>query len=175
MPRPFFENHSKKLQEIIRVNHAGEFGAQKIYQGQIKYTKNPEDKKLLVHMLEQEQEHLDYFSEKLKKGQSRPTIFMPFWNIAGYALGAVSAKLGIKSAMLVTENVETVIEDHYQEQIEYLQQNDKNNPMLGKIKKFKADETEHKNIALESKNSNGVVAGMIKAMCKAAIFLSKKV
>jgi ubiquinone biosynthesis monooxygenase Coq7 len=173
MPKPFFEDKNKKLQEIIRVNHAGEFGAQKIYQGQIKYTKNPVDKRLLVHMLEQEEEHLDYFSDKIKTN-SRPTIFMPIWNVGGYLMGAISAKLGIKAAMLVTENVETVIENHYQEQIEYLEQNDPANPMLAKIKKFKDDETEHKNIALESSDGEGFMSKIIQTICKSAIFLSKK-
>lgn len=177
MPKPFFEDNNKKLQEIIRVNHAGEMGAQKIYQGQIKYTKNSSDKKLLSHMLAQEQEHLDYFSDKIKNGESRPTILMPIWNIMGYLMGAISAKINIKAAMLVTENVESVIEDHYQEQIEYLEQTNIDDSMLEKIKKFKDDETEHKNIAIEAGGRNVFVAfvsGAIKIFCKSAIFLSKK-
>ena len=82
MPKPFFDkSHNQKLQEIIRVDHAGEFGAQKIYQGQIKYTRDLKDKKILEHMLSQEQAHLDYFSGKIKQGMARPTIFMPLWII----------------------------------------------------------------------------------------------
>ena len=64
MPKPFFsQSHNKIIQEIIRVNHAGEFGAQKIYQGQIRYTRNLKNQQVLKHMLEQEQEHLDYFTD----------------------------------------------------------------------------------------------------------------
>ena len=80
MPKPFFnDTHSKRIEEIIRVNHAGEFGAKKIYQGQIKYCKNPDAQKVLKIMLDQEQKHLEYFSNKIQKGFSRPTIFMPLW------------------------------------------------------------------------------------------------
>ena len=181
MPKPFFNNnHSKKIQEIIRVNHAGEFGAQKIYQGQIKYTKNSNDQKILKTMLDQEQEHLDYFSSKIQESQSRPTILMPIWTIGGYLMGAISAKISIKAAMIVTENVETVIEDHYSEQITYLKQHDPKNSMLKKIKKFKSDEVEHKNLATitTKKNNNKFdhfVGNCIKIICRSAIFLSKKI
>lgn len=180
MPKPFFNNnHNKKLQEIIRVNHAGEFGAQKIYQGQINYIKNPDDKKILNHMLDQEQEHLEYFSIKIQEGLSRPTILMPIWSIGGYLMGAISAKISIKAAMLITKNVEKVIEEHYSKQISYFDQYDPENPMLEKIKKFKNDEVEHKNIATmaTSRNNNKFdyfVGKSIKLICKSAIFLSKK-
>ncbi len=174
MTRPFFQDKNKKIQEIIRVNHAGEFGAQQIYQGQINYTKNKEDKKILVHMLEQEQEHLDYFADKIKSRQSRPTIFMPIWKICGYLMGALSAQAGIKSAMLVTENVETIIENHYEKQIDYLSKNDPKNPILDKIKQFQQDEIEHKNIAIESQNDSIFFPYVIRNVCKLAIFLSKK-
>jgi ubiquinone biosynthesis monooxygenase Coq7 len=181
MPKPFFSNnHDTMLQEIIRVNHAGEFGAQKIYQGQIKYTKNLNDQKILKHMLDQEQEHLEYFSNKLQEGLSRPTLLMPIWTIGGYLMGAISAKISIKAAMMVTENVETIIEDHYSQQITYLEQCDPKNSMLEKIKKFKSDETEHKNLAIISANKNNnklddLIGGFIKNICKSAIFLSKKI
>ncbi|MCP5378760.1 MAG: demethoxyubiquinone hydroxylase family protein [Rickettsiaceae bacterium] len=180
MPKPFFNNnHSKKIEEIIRVNHAGEFGAQKIYQGQIRYCKNPEDQKILKIMLDQEQKHLEYFSHKIQKGYSRPTIFMPLWNIGGYLLGAISAKINLKAAMIVTENVEAVIEDHYAKQIDYLETYDSKNSMLDNIKKFQADETEHKDIAIThiQDNSNmldNLIGNCIKTICRSAIFLSKK-
>ncbi len=181
MPKPFFSNnHDTMLQEIIRVNHAGEFGAQKIYQGQIKYTKNLNDQKILKHMLDQEQEHLEYFSNKLQEVLSRPTLLMPIWTIGGYLMGAISAKISIKAAMMVTENVETVIEEHYSQQITYFEQCDPKNSMLEKIKKFKSDETEHKNLAIISANKNNnklddLIGSFIKNICKSAIFLSKKI
>jgi ubiquinone biosynthesis monooxygenase Coq7 len=180
MPKPFFNNnHSQKIQQIIRVNHAGEFGAKKIYQGQIRYTKNPDDKKILNHMLDQEQEHLDYFSNKIQEGQSRPTIFLPIWTIGGYLMGAISAKINIETAMIITENIETVIEDHYSKQISYLKQYDPENSMLEKIEKFKADEIAHKDIAnittkKDSNKLNSFIGDCIKVICKSAIFLSEK-
>ncbi len=180
MPRPFFDNnHSKKIEEIIRVNHAGEFGAQKIYQGQIRYCKNSDDQKILKIMLDQEQKHLEYFSYKIQIGFSRPTIFMPLWSIGGYLMGAISAKISLKAAMIVTENVETVIEDHYAKQINYLETHDSKNPILDNIKKFQAEEIEHKDIAIThiQDNSNildNLLGNCIKTICRTAIFLSKK-
>lgn len=180
MPKPFFnDTHSKKIEEIIRVNHAGEFGAQKIYQGQIKYCKNPDDQKVLKVMLDQEQKHLEYFSNKIQKGFSRPTIFMPLWSIGGYLMGAISAKISLKAAMIVTKNVETVIEDHYAKQINYLETHDAKNPMLDNIKKFQADEIEHKDTAITHIQDNSSIldnflGNCIKTICRGVIFLSKK-
>ena len=119
MPRPYYQNIQKKVKEIIRVDHAGEFGANRIYEGQIDYTSNSSDIKLIKQMLKQEAEHLEYFDNKIKNGYSRPTILMPIWNIFGYLLGAVSARLGNESAMLVTEQIENVIVEHYDKQIKY--------------------------------------------------------
>ena len=181
MPKPFFSNHhDKMIEEIIRVNHAGEFGAQKIYQGQINYTKNSDNQNILKHMLEQEQEHLEYFSNKIQKNLSRPTLLMPIWTIGGYLMGALSAKIGIEAAMIVTENVETVIEDHYSKQITYLKRYDPKNLMLEKLEKFKTDEMEHKNLAITTTQNannklNNFVGSCIKNICRSAIFLSKKI
>ncbi len=179
MPKPYYKNNNKKIEEIIRVDHAGEFGAKRIYEGQISCTKNPSDKKLIKHMLEQEAEHLEYFAHQIKDGNSRPTALIPIWNIFGYALGAVSAKFGNESAMLVTESVEKVIVDHYQEQIDYLETVKNNDQLLSKIKKFKQDEADHIHIALENNSSNAkfhrIISTLVKTFCKTAIFLSKKI
>jgi ubiquinone biosynthesis monooxygenase Coq7 len=179
MPKPYYPNSKEKIQEIIRVDHAGEFGAKRIYEGQIAYTKNSDDKKLIKHMLDQEAEHLEYFDSQIKDGKARPTALMPIWNGFGYALGAISAKYGNESAMLVTESVEEVIVNHYQEQIEYLEKADPKNPLLNKIKKFKQDEADHIHIALENNSSNarfrGTITTVVKTFCKTAIFLSKKI
>jgi ubiquinone biosynthesis monooxygenase Coq7 len=179
MPKPYYKNNHKKIEEIIRVDHAGEFGAKRIYEGQIACTKNPSDKKLIKHMLDQEAEHLEYFDNQIKAGSSRPTALMPIWNIFGYLLGAVSAKCSNESAMLVTESVEEVIVDHYQEQIEYLETIKSKDHLLPKIKKFKHDETDHIHIALENNSSNArfhkTISTLVKTFCKTAIFLSKKI
>ena len=178
MPRPYFSN-DKKIQEIIRVDHAGEFGAKRIYEGQIAYTKNANDKKLIKHMLDQEAEHLEYFDNQIKNGNARPTALAPIWNIFGYALGAISAKSGTESAMLVTESVEEVIVDHYQEQIDYLNSVKNKNQLLTKIKKFKQDEADHIHIAIENNSANArlhdTMSAIVKTFCNAAIFLSKKI
>lgn len=178
MPKPYFSNN-KKIQEIIRVDHAGEFGAKRIYEGQIAYTKNTHDKKLIKHMLNQEAEHLEYFNSKIEDGNARPTALMPIWNVLGYALGTISARLGNNSAMLVTESVEEVIVEHYQEQINYLKGIKSKDQLLSKIKKFKQDEADHIHIALENNSENvqmhDAISAMIKTFCKTAIFLSKKI
>jgi ubiquinone biosynthesis monooxygenase Coq7 len=178
MPKPYFESSKNKLQEIVRVNHAGEFGAKRIYEGQIKYTNDPKEKALIQHMLEQELEHLNYFEGKITKGV-RPTFLIGFWNAAGYLLGALSAGLGPKTAMLVTESVEEVIERHYGEQIDYLQETGTDPEMLKSIKKFRQDEIDHKHIAVENNSRDAVFAsilsGFVKNICRGAIFISKKI
>ena len=179
MPRPYFENHQKKIQEIIMVDHAGEYGAQRIYEGQLNYTKDLESKALIKHMLEQELEHLEYFDEQIKNGKARPTALLPLWKIFGYGLGAFSARLGPKTAMLVTESVEKVIIDHYQEQINYLEKTDKKNPLLSKIKKFKQDEAEHIHIAIENSSNEAQfyspISRLVSCICRSAIFISRKI
>jgi 3-demethoxyubiquinol 3-hydroxylase len=178
VPKPYFAN-GKRIKEIIRVDHAGEFGAKRIYEGQIDYTKNPQDRKLIQHMLDQEAEHLEYFDNQVKNGNSRPTILMPFWSFMGYFLGSVSAKFGKESAMLVTEAIEKVIVEHYQEQIDYLEGTKNNNDLLAKIKKFKQDEANHIHIAFENDSKkaslHGLVSRVVRNFCKLAIFLSKKI
>ncbi len=179
MPKPYFVDKNKKTQEIIMVNHAGEYGAQKIYEGQLKHIKDSESKTVIQHMLEQELEHLNYFEEQIAKGNARPTALLPMWKIFGYGLGAISAKLGTKTAMLVTENVEEVIVDHYQEQIDFFEKNDKKNPLLDKIKKFKQDEAEHIHIAIDNASKeaplNKMLSNIVRCACHVAIFLSKRI
>lgn len=178
MPKPYFHNHEAKISEIIRVDHAGEYGAKRIYQGQIDGAHDKATKELLHHMLEQELEHLSYFEAQIENGHSRPTIFMPIWNVMGYILGRLSIKLGKKSAMQVTQGIEEVIVEHYQQQIDYLETSETGLELLDKIKKFKNDEAEHINVALNN-GSNEVFlrrfySDSIKQICKIAIFLSKK-
>ena len=178
MPKPNFTTKTDKIAEIIRVNHAGEYGAKRIYEGQIKFTKNLRDKLLIDSMLEQEKVHLNYFENQMKMRNIRPTLFMPLWNIGGYIMGAVSARLGLKSAMLVTEAVEDVIEGHYASQLKYLENEKDEQELANNIKQFREDELEHKATALDHESSNVRFASMgakiIKLICRNAIFLSKK-
>ena len=111
--------HREVLEEIIRVDHAGEYGASKIYDGQIAiFGKSSKLGKTIQHMADQEQEHIDKFNELILEHRVRPTALLPLWNVAGYALGASTALMGEKAAMACTVAVEKVIGEHYQEQLE---------------------------------------------------------
>ena len=113
-PKSYKKNRQSKkstdrniLEEIIRVDHAGEYGATKIYDGQIAiFGKNSKIGKTIQHMADQEQEHIDKFNELIIKHRVRPTAFLPVWNVAGFALGAVTARMGKKAAMACTVAVE---------------------------------------------------------------------
>ncbi|WP_342257192.1 MULTISPECIES: demethoxyubiquinone hydroxylase family protein [unclassified Rickettsia] len=178
-PKFYGANSSKQksIQEIIRVNHAGEYGAKRIYQGQLKYTKSSTDYALITEMLEQEEIHLNYFTDELLKRQIRPTILIFFWHQFGYLLGAGSAIFGPKTAMLITQAVEEVIEGHYQQQIDYLKNID--TELLNNITQFQADEIAHKNTAIINDSEKAflapVISKIVKLICHISINLSKKI
>ena len=164
--------------EMLRVNHAGEYGAQRIYAGQMAVLRNHDCYKELEHMAEQEQEHLEAFNALLNERHVRPTALMPFWHVAGFALGAGTALLGEKAAMACTVAVETVISEHYGEQLEELSEEDE--PVLREtIAKFKAEEEEHHDIGIahgaEQAPAYALLSGVIKAGCRAAIRIAEKV
>ena len=171
----------KILEEIIRVDHAGERGAIKIYEGQllalktIKQDNNLKDK--IEEMKEQEKEHLEYFEKEIQKRKIKPTYLLPLWDIMGVALGFGTALLGKKAAMLCTASVEEVIEDHYQNQLKKLGNDEMD--LKAKIEKFKDEEVNHKNIAYESGATNkGVYSLMdkiIKTGSRIAITISEKI
>ena len=168
----------KILEEIIRVDHAGEYGATKIYEGQISiFGKDTKIGKTIQHMADQEQEHIEKFKELIVSERVRPTILLPLWSVAGYALGAGTALMGEKAAMACTVAVEKVIGDHYQEQTELLQNDQKKLKSI--IKKFAADELEHHNIGIahdaESVPGYKFLTKIIEIGCKTAIKLSKKI
>ena len=122
--------HSKTdrfiLEEIIRVDHAGEYGAIRIYDGQIAvFGKNSKIGKTIQHMAEQEQEHVETFEKLIVQHRVRPTALLPLWNIAGFALGASTALMGEKAAMACTVAVEKVIGNHYKEQVSFLAKDQK--------------------------------------------------
>lgn len=184
MPKPYFTQPKLVIDEMIRVDYAGEYGAVRIYQGQGAFTSNVLDKRLIGHMLEQEQNHLDYFKDQMLKNNVRPSFFMPLWHIFGYGLGAVSAMLGKKTAMLVTDAVEEVIQGHYAEQINYFEKegHDENKEdkedLLSNIKQFREDELEHQIVATEHGSQQliggGILNKAVQLMCKAAIYISKR-
>jgi len=175
------KTNQKTLEEIIRVDHAGERGAIKIYEGQLlalKTIKQDNDlKDKIEKMKEQEKEHLEYFEKEIQKRKIKPTYLLPVWDLMGVALGFGSALLGKKAAMLCTASVEEVIEDHYQSQLKKIGDDEKD--LKEKIEKFKADEVEHKNMAYESGATNkGLYSIMDKAIrtgSRIAITISEKI
>ena len=178
--RKYIKNRTDRqiLEEIIRVDHAGEYGATRIYEGQIAiFGKNSKIGKTIQHMADQEQEHIEKFEELIVLERVRPTALLPLWNIAGYALGAGTALMGSKAAMACTVAVEKVIGEHYQEQTTLLQEDQKK--LKSVIKKFAADELEHHDIGIahdaESTPGYKVLTKVIELGCKTAIAISKKI
>ena len=171
----------KTLEEIIRVDHAGERGAIKIYEGQLlalKTIKQDENlKNVIEEMKEHEKEHLEYFEKEIHKRKIKPTYMLPLWDLMGVALGFGTAMLGKKATMLCTASVEEVIEDHYQNQLKKLCNDEKE--LKNKIEKFKSDEINHKNIAYKAGASNkGIYSLMdkvIKTSSRIAITISEKI
>ena len=171
----------KKLEEFIRVDHAGERGAIKIYEGQLlalsTIVKNNDLKEMIRDMKEHEQEHCNFFEDEIKKRNIKPTKLLPLWDLLGLGLGFGSTILGKKAAMLCTASVEEVIDGHYKNQIDQIgldEQNLKNN-----IIKFRNDEINHKNIAYnKGATKEGfyiLIDKVIKTGSKLAIKISEKI
>ena len=171
----------KTLEEIIRVDHAGERGASKIYEGQllalktIKQDNNLRDK--IEEMKEHEKEHLEYFEKEIQKRKIKPTYLLPLWDVMGVTLGFGTALLGKKAAMLCTASVEEVIEDHYENQLKKLGNDEMN--LKAKIEKFREDEIKHKNVAYDSGATNkgfySIMDKLIKTGSRIAITISEKI
>ena len=171
----------KTLEEIIRVDHAGERGAIKIYEGQLlalKTLKQDESlKDKIEKMKEQEKEHLEYFEKEIQKRKIKPTYLLPLWDIMGVTLGFGTALLGKKAAMLCTASVEEVIEDHYQNQLKKLGNDEME--LKAKIEKFMGDEVDHKNMAYEAGATNkgmySIMDQVIRVGSRIAISISEKI
>jgi 3-demethoxyubiquinol 3-hydroxylase len=169
---------AKQLKSMIRVNQAGEFGAKRIYAGQLAIMgdRHPAARSI-SHMAEQEQRHLDAFDRIMAERGVRPTVFHPFWNVAGYALGAATAVIGPEAAMACTVAVETEIDLHYSEQLDEL--GDSEPELSALIAEFRAEELEHKATALaegaERAPAYPVMSAVIRAGCRVAIAVSKRI
>ena len=171
----------KTLEEIIRVDHAGERGAIKIYEGQLlalsTIKQDEELKNIIEEMKEHEKEHLEYFEKEIQKRKIKPTYLLPLWDIMGVSLGFGTALLGKKAAMLCTASVEEVIETHYENQLKKIGSDEKD--LKIKIEKFKSDEVNHKNIAYDSGASKSgiysVMDKLIRTGSKIAINISEKI
>ena len=145
MPRkakPNAPGAAADIEAMIRVDHAGEYGAVRIYEGQLAVLKGRAAASAIRHMVEQEQRHLKTFDRLINERKVRPTALEPVWRIAGFALGAATAALGEKAAFACTAAVEEVIDEHYAAQIAALQ--DKDPALKGSIEDFRADEAAHR-------------------------------
>jgi ubiquinone biosynthesis monooxygenase Coq7 len=175
------KTNKSKVEEFIRVDHAGERGAIKIYEGQLlalnTFIKDDDLKKKIEEMKVHEKEHCDYFENEIKKRKIQPTKFLPLWDILGVGLGFSSTILGKKAAMLCTASVEEVIDKHYSDQIRQLGSDEKN--LKEKIIKFRDDELHHKDIAYKEgatkKGLYSILDKIIKTGSKIAINISEKV
>ena len=159
---------------VIRVNHAGEYGAKRIYAGQLAVLGNHPT---IRRMADQEQKHLDAFEKLMADNRVRPTALTPLWHVAGFALGAATALLGEKAAMACTEAVESVIDEHYRRQAETLEPGDE--ALKATIEQFRADELEHKETAIAEGAHEApaypVLTGAIKQASRLAIWLSERI
>ena len=173
--------NKNKIEEFIRVDHAGERGAIKIYEGQLlalnTIVKDEKLKKKIEEMQLHEREHCNYFENEIKIRSIKPTKFLPLWDLLGVGLGFGSTLLGKKATMLCTASVEEVIDEHYQNQIEQI--NDDEKDLKNKIVKFRDDELHHKDIAYEEgATKDGIYSVMdkiIKTGSRIAIRISEKI
>ena len=176
-PLPGDPTPRQRIDRMLRVDHAGEFGAKQIYAGQLRVLGRGPKGDLLRHMAAQEQHHLDTFAGMIVDRRVRPTALLPLWRIAGYALGAVTAAMGERAAMACTVAVEEAIDEHYAQQAASLDEDEA--PLRAVIETFRAEELEHRDIGLanEAELTPGyaVLTRAIKTGCKIAIALSERV
>ena len=174
---------SPRLKEMLRVDHAGEYGAVAIYKGQqAVFGRNQKTREIaekLAEMEAEEQHHLDAFDDLLNEHKVRPTALAPIWNVAGYGLGVVTALMGEKAAHACTEAVETVIEKHYADQIDELEGDAEHTELRERFIQFREDELHHRDVAIEEGAKDapgyGILSRVIRAGCHAAIRISEKV
>ncbi len=168
---------AQEVARMIRVDHAGEYGAARIYAGQLAVLGRGDKAELLRHMKEQEQVHLDTFAGLIGERRVRPTALLPLWHVAGFALGAATAVLGERAAMACTVAVEEAIDEHYAEQAESL--GDDEPQLKATIERFRAEELEHRDIGIahEAEQTPGyrLLYAAIRAGCKVAIRVSERI
>lgn len=163
---------------MLRVDQAGEYGATRIYAGQLAVLRpNCSEAKLVSRMAAQERRHLQRFDKLMAERRIRPTALQPLWNVAGFALGAVTALMSEKAALACTDAVETEIDRHYGRQLEELGEDDPE--LAADIAEFRAEELEHRDIAREAGATSAagypLLTAAIRAGCKVAIELSKRI
>ena len=176
-PKPKSPGANTSIEAMIRVDHAGEYGAVRIYEGQLAVLKNRASGDVIRHMAEQEQRHLKSFDRLINERRVRPTALEPLWRVAGFALGAATALMGERAAFACTAAVEEAIDEHYAAQIEALGDSE---PAFKKtVEDFRADEAAHRQTALDhgAEQAPGyrLLSEAIKAGCCVAIKLSEKI
>jgi len=169
--------HETSVARMLRVDHAGEYGAARIYAGQLAVLRRSETAPLLREMQQQERQHLDRFADLLASRRVRPTAMLPLWHLAGFALGAATAALGERAAMACTVAVEEAIDAHYADQIAAL--DDSEDVLRSTLARFRDDELQHRDIGLqhgaEQAPSYRLLSAAIKAGCRVAIRVSERI
>jgi 3-demethoxyubiquinol 3-hydroxylase len=164
------------LARMIRVDHAGEYGARRIYDGQLRVLHRAPATPAIRHMAKQEERHLEAFDRMLVERRVRPTVLSPLWHVAGFALGAAAALMGERAAMACTEAVEEVIDEHYRRQIERLGTAEPE--LAATLAEFRADEMEHRDTARAQGAAEApgyeAMTTFIKVGTRAAIWLSTR-
>lgn len=163
---------------MLRVDQAGEYGATRIYAGQMAVLRrNCPEAKLIARMAAQEERHLKRFNQLMAERRVRPTLLQPLWNVAGFALGAATALMSEKAALACTDAVETEIDKHYSAQLAALGDDDAD--LAADIAEFRAEELEHRDTAREAGAADAagypLLTAAIRAGCRAAIELSKRI
>jgi len=164
------------IEKMIRVDHAGEYGAVRIYEGQLAVLQGTASESSIREMAEEEKRHCEGFQRLIIERRIRPTIFSPLWHIAGFALGAGTALIGPKAAMACTEAVEEVIDEHYSEQA--LKLGDEERELRDMIEEFRQDELAHRDLAREKGSAEApgyeLLTSAVKAGSRVAIWLSTR-
>ncbi len=167
----------KKLYEqMVRVNHAGEYGAQYIYSGQIRFSKDENLLRELRRISKEEKEHLDYFEKLIVEERIRPTLMNSIWKYGGYSMGAITALMGKDYVLACTEAVEEEIVEHYRSQLEAIDIK-KKRQFSKKIKKFLADEDEHRSFGSQHKRKSfgiKIFKEFIRRITQTAIVISQR-
>ena len=167
----------REIDRMIRVDHAGEFGAARIYDGQLAVLKGHPSEQVIRSMANQEQKHLAHFENLIAKRGIRPTALSPVWHVAGFALGVASAALGQQAAMACTEAVESVISEHYTQQISKLGLEE--TELKATLEEFRQDEVAHRDSALEhgAKDAPAYepLGTVVRTGTRLAIWLSERI
>jgi len=172
----------QRIERMIRVNHAGEYGAKRIYAGQLAVLGKSASAPVIKEMADQEQKHLDVFSQMVGSRKVRPTVLMPLWHVAGFALGAATALMGEKAAMACTVAVESVIDEHYASQEKELETMGEGE-LQATVSQFRAEEKEHHDIAQQHMQQDNkgsspfydILTAAVVYQTKVAIWLSTRI